>query len=440
MSTKKTIQINPELFKMSGNKTRKVREKKELPLAPIVSPNKLKTNLLKRIKEHKTNEIKNKSTVNRSATNSNNITTGNSSDEFSSAFEFLKKKKKDVERTKHQEQINNRTLKNYVDNTGGNSGGNSLVMQPQIYAPTLTPNDYIPLLSSISSPHVELDLPFDLQEPTPIKSSYFTPNDSNIMNIKYKPTDDVPYGCLKGGKKPSYRSWIQTRKNYESPVVETPIRPPTPPKRNMFIDEPFLTPVLAAPIVAPNSGSVNSREQRLEQIKNKLKKIQDHENGLKPEYAEVKSSLEMLEPFSPEIKTTLHPLDELDDNKTEITDITTLKEEAKISKGPELKNYIKRTIRRKFTLGRSDKLRKVGVLLKDKQTRKNVLNAQKELKKTNITDIRKYLRQHGIIKVGTTAPMDILRKTFEAAMLAGEITNTNKDVLLHNFLNEETVS
>jgi hypothetical protein len=439
MSTKKTIQINPELFKMSGNKTRKVREKKELPLAPIISPNKLKTNLLKRIKEHKTNEIKNKSTVNRSATNSNNITTGNSSDEFSSAFEFLKKKKKDVERTKHQEQINNRTLKNYGGNNGGNSGGNNLVMQPQIYAPTLTPtNDYIPLLSSISSPHVELDLPFDLQEPTPIKSSYFTPNDSNIMDIRYKPQDDVPYGCLKGGKKPSYRSWIQTRKNYDSSqlgsVVDTPIRPPTPPKRNMFVDEPFATPVLAAPIVT------NSREQRLEQIKNKLKKIQDHENGLKPEYNELKSSLEMLQPFAPEIKTTLHPLDELDDNKTEITDIATLKEEAKIPKGPELKNYIKRTIRRKFTLGRSDKLRKVGVLLKDKQTRKNVLNAQKELKKTNITDIRKYLRQHGIIKVGTTAPMDILRKTFEAAMLAGEITNTNKDVLLHNFLNEETVS
>jgi len=48
MSTKKTIQINPELFKLPSNKTRKNRERKELNLVPIVSPNSLKNKLLKR--------------------------------------------------------------------------------------------------------------------------------------------------------------------------------------------------------------------------------------------------------------------------------------------------------------------------------------------------------------------------------------------------------
>ena len=42
MSTKKTIQINPELFKMAGNKTKKNRERRELTLKPLVSPNNLK--------------------------------------------------------------------------------------------------------------------------------------------------------------------------------------------------------------------------------------------------------------------------------------------------------------------------------------------------------------------------------------------------------------
>jgi len=98
---------------------------------------------------------------------------------------------------------------------------------------------------------------------------------------------------------------------------------------------------------------------------------------------------------------------------------------------------LKKTVKRIFTLGKSEPLRKVGVLIKNKQTRKNIINTQKELKKTNITDVRKYLRQHGMIKVGSTCPPEILRKTFESALMAGEITNTNKETLLHNFLNHE---
>ena len=436
MSTKKTIQINPELFKLSGNKTRKNKEKKELTLTPLVSPNKLRQKYLNRIKEHKKNEIKNSSVTSNTPSNS---------DEFYNAIDYLNKRKKDVEKEKYHKALNNKTLKTY--------GGAPSMQSSSMQSPNN--NQYIPLLSSINSPLVELELPFDLQEPMPTQSNYFLPtqptpqstSQGNIMNLKYKPPDDVPYGCLKGGVKPSYRSWIQTRKNSEQQSSEMQIpsvRPPTPPKRNMFIDAPLTPPLITS---NPVPTIVDSREQRLEQIKHKLKKFQERENSSKPEYKTLNSTLEMLEPFRPggaiaaaATKMTLDPLIPFDDDKTEITNVQTIKEELKIPKGPELKNYIKRTIRRKFTLGRSDKLRKVGILLKDKQTRKNVLNAQKELKKTTITDVRKYLRQHGIIKVGSTAPNDVLRKTFESAMLAGEITNMNKDVLLHNFLNEENVS
>jgi hypothetical protein len=40
-----------------------------------------------------------------------------------------------------------------------------------------------------------------------------------------------------------------------------------------------------------------------------------------------------------------------------------------------------------------------------------------------------------MVKTGTTCPPDILRKMYESALMAGEVTNINKDTLLHNFMN-----
>jgi hypothetical protein len=106
-NTKKTIQINPELFKISGSKTRKAREKKELPAVSIISPNTLKNKLLKRIKDHKTKEINDLSLNNKINSESLENTF---SDEFSGAINYLsdisKKQKRDAENAKHQAKIN----------------------------------------------------------------------------------------------------------------------------------------------------------------------------------------------------------------------------------------------------------------------------------------------------------------------------------------------
>jgi hypothetical protein len=424
-NTKKTIQINPELFRLPGGaKTRKNRDKKEIVpmLTPMISPNNLKNKLLKRIKDHKMKETSIKSSPKGSKNNSRSSVSSDTvvnsySDEFYSAMNYLsdlsKKQKKETERA----NINNRTVKAYS-------------------APTRTSSASLPASTSTTMTNISLELPPELQEPL---TNYFVPDSTPSLTLNTN-SNDVPYGCLKNGSKPTYRDWIKTRKNYEFPELNA--RPPTPPKRNTFLEG--ATPIaplssVLSPTVVKTSTSL-SREQRLEQIKQKLKKIQEQEIKANPEASKLSDNLKILEAISPNVE--IEKIPDIDDmpEMPEIEktlDVSQVIKEIKEKEESVPKKYLKRTIKRKFTLGKSDKLRKVAVLLKDKQTRKNVIDVQQELKKTSMKDVRKYLRQHGIIKIGSVAPNDILRKTFETAMLAGEITNTNKDTLLHNFLNED---
>jgi hypothetical protein len=101
------------------------------------------------------------------------------------------------------------------------------------------------------------------------------------------------------------------------------------------------------------------------------------------------------------------------------------------------RRLLKKTIRRKYTIGKSKTQNKVGVLIKDRNTRKNVLNAQRDLRKKPINEVKLYLRDHALLKAGSNAPNDVVRKIYESSILAGEITNNNEETLLHNFLKEK---
>jgi hypothetical protein len=95
-----------------------------------------------------------------------------------------------------------------------------------------------------------------------------------------------------------------------------------------------------------------------------------------------------------------------------------------------------RTVRRTYKLGKSKNKPIVGVLISNKTMRANVTTKKQLLNQTNIDEVKRYLIKNGFIRVGTSAPNDVLRKMHETAMMmCGEIQNHNPDNLLYNFLN-----
>jgi hypothetical protein len=385
---KKTIKINPELFNLA-DKTRRNKERKVRPAAPLViKPNSLKKELLNRIKEHRTRDVESNDKP-------------SFSDEFHDSINYLsslsRKHKEDSEREKKRGLMANRTVKNYQSQT--------TTPIAQYYQSYQSPQN---------GPMVNLELPEELQETyTPV---LIEPATAPIKINTYSPSSEVPYGCLKGGSKPTFRAWQATRKNYDSisqPAISMETRP---------------TIHISTPTISENA--VSDRERKLELLRMKMRR-----------HAEEQSRQPVISQNQPYIVEQSEPTINLPPPDTSLlnTNIpisSELKQNIEeLLPRPE-KKFIKRTIKRKYTLGKSKIHNTVSILLKDNQTRKNVLNAHRELKQTPINDIKKYLKTRGLIKVGSNAPNDVLRKTYESAMLAGEVLNKNKDTLLHNFLSD----
>jgi hypothetical protein len=389
----KTISINPSLFSLGGSKTKKNREKKTKPTAvPIISPNVLKNKLLKRIKEHKQRETQdldnNKRKLQPKIENATS-TKNNFTDEFNDSINYLQtlskqkrindeKKNYEVQKQRQKEELERRTIRNYHSIGGEN-------IQNQV---------------------INIDLPDELLQPTiqaPIISEPYR------INTPYK-GGDVPYGVLKGGSKPCYREWCKTQ-------------------RNNIVTNPNLSLIIEGGNL---SSEKTARENRLNLLKEKIrqKELSEKKDSLLSENLIKKpiSSELLLPPVilpQPQIISS-------EPNIQQNQDIQSAGEQIIATK-----HITKKTIKRKYTLGKSDMKRKVAVLIKDRGTRKKILTAQKELKRKNINDVKEYLRDHNLIKAGSGAPNDVLRKLYESAMLSGEITNSNSDILLHNFTKED---
>jgi hypothetical protein len=380
---------------MGGAKTRKNKEKKEKPnIKPLINPNALKNKFLKRIKEHKQRETQNISSTDNS-TNSKEVQ--QFSDEFSDSINYLqtlsKQKKINDEKTNYEKQkqrrkeiIERKTIKNYQQ--------------------TSVPVNIQAVSSEkINSQHVNIDLPEELK--VEMREQTTSPM---ILNKPNK--DTIPYGVLKGGLKPTYRDWTKTQRN------------------NIVVNPNSALTIQSDKI---NKEKIE-RELRLQSLREKLKNKQQEEIFKKQEesnqkLAEQKPIIDTSNIDTPIIDT---PIVQTPNPIIEQQTLEPVKEEIIASK-----KITKKTIKKKYTLGKSKIKKAVGVLVKDRGTRKQVISAQRDLKKKPINEIKNYLRDHNLIKVGSNAPNDVIRKLYESAMLSGEITNSNSDNLLHNFSKQE---
>lgn len=95
------------------------------------------------------------------------------------------------------------------------------------------------------------------------------------------------------------------------------------------------------------------------------------------------------------------------------------------------KKIITKTYKRK--LGKIGKT--ISVLIKNKDTRRNIQIEKAKLGLTSIPEIKEFLKKRNLIKTGSFCPNDVLRCMYEQCILTGDIDNKNSENLIHNFVN-----
>jgi hypothetical protein len=402
MTTQKILQINPDLFQFNGGKkSLKKKDKKTKPIqdkTQSLKSNKLKKELLKKVKDYQKNKetevIKDEKSKEKNETmpgsnlfDSQDFENSNFEREFNKSLTFLHDLSK-----KNKDKNKKKTLK-------------------------------------ISNADINIDIP----------------KDSLIYNSEKEPN----YGCLKNGSKPTFRDLNKTQKHntnnqkrlqlalennihydhsefhnkYQTntdiiretnkPNIELKIEEKPDPAVNLSHSK-LNSPDTNEIITASYDYSDNYISKKEDDIrKDDIRKDDIRKDDIKEEI------------LTKEILTK-----DVAPNETIISKEESTKEESYI---PKLRR-ITRTY--KYKLGKKKDNKHIGLLIKNRETQKRIKQEVAQLKQQPIQDVKNFLREKNLIKLGSQAPNDVLRKLYEDSMLAGEITNTNNNNLVHNYLND----
>jgi hypothetical protein len=237
-------------------------------------------------------------------------------------------------------------------------------------------------ISTKNAPDISLEMPPELDN-TPKVEVQVLPTPGPAVPIK----SDPPYGVLKGGTKPTYRSYTKTQRNPSS-IVTTQ----TPQKLHN-------TPSKPKSVISATEHVRNETTSRLKMPREK--KLVIPTDSSKPSTGGTTSSMSS-------------------------------------SKPKRRSKTVKRTTStRHFKLGKDAKRRVISVFIKNNKTRRRVKLEIGQLKRVPIKEVKTYLRKHNLLKVGSSAPNDVLRQLYEQSVLSGDVHNLAKDTLIHNFMNDK---
>ena len=253
--------------------------------------------------------------------------------------------------------------------------------------------------SSQTLKHRPTMLPSAFQTTTPMDEnvSLVMPDDLLMQPMNLVRPPMPKWGCLKGGQLPSYRQYTQRNR---PPIMGGSSSQQQPAAARL----PYTTGVYHPQSVAATLGShsggnvVSEASPPLPTVDNFYTNMLDGGAGAAARHSEIRQTMAA----------------------------------AERSKSRALQRQ-QRTVRRTYNVGKNKS--QVSVLVSNKTIRNRVTAKTHEIRQKPLEEVKRFLINKGFVRVGTSAPNDVLRKMYESAQLiCGEIQNHNPENLLFNFM------
>ena len=426
MSTQKIITINPDAFKFPGKK-KTLKERKTKPFQDAnhaSNTNKLKRELLKKVKDYQKNKevekISEAKVLKAQAPNlfdTNTLESGDFEREFNKSLTFLHDLSK-----KNKEKKKKKTLK-------------------------------------VSNLDVHIDIPTN--------------------NLIYSSNKEPNYGCLKNGAKPTFRNLVKTKKNcnqqdkdrlrivlennqyydyaafhgkynnceHAENAANTANTANAANTVNFNLEEPIKLEKeelghnpesneqnTIVPCITLSKNETNNLDNKVQALNSVNSLLDNKKEEDKKEEVEDKQSSSMKKAVTYEIDNFIPPKDQ-PVNSALANNVSGLTPEFKYNETATIPKLCITTKTYKYKLGKNKEKRQIGVLIKNRDTQKRIKREIENLKQEDIQTIKNHLREKGLIKLGSQAPTNILRKMYEDSILSGELNNNNSENLVFNYLN-----